>query len=37
MARTFERQVVGVHVRVGLLNHFTALGTPNTVVAPAVA
>ena len=37
MAQTFERQVVEVHVRVGLLNRFTALGTPNTVVAPAVA
>jgi hypothetical protein len=37
MARTFERQVVEVHVRVGLLNRFTALGTPNTVVVPAVA
>ena len=37
MARTFERQVVEVHVRVGLLDRFMALGTPNTVVVPTVA
>lgn len=31
MARTFERQVVELHVRVALLNRFTQLGRPNTV------
>jgi len=32
MARTFERQVVELHVRVAILNRFTQLGTPKTVV-----
>jgi hypothetical protein len=31
MARTFERQVVELQVRAGLLNRFTQLGGPNTV------
>ena len=31
MARTFERQVVELQVRVALLNRFTQLGTPVTV------
>jgi len=31
MARTFERQVVELHVRVALLNRFTQLGCPVTV------
>lgn len=30
MARTFERQVVELHVRVVLLNRFTLLGRPMT-------
>ena len=32
MARTFERQVVELHVRVSLLNRFSQLGRPKTVV-----
>ena len=31
MARTFERQVVELHVRVALLNRFSQLGRPQTV------
>lgn len=31
MARTFERQVVELHIRVALLNRFSQLGNPNTV------
>jgi hypothetical protein len=31
MARTFERQVVELHVRVALLNRFSQLGRPATV------
>ena len=31
MARTFERQVTELHVRVALLNRFTQLGRPTTV------
>ena len=31
MARTFERQVVELQVRVALLNRFTQLGRPVTV------
>ena len=30
MARTFERPVVKLHVRVALLNRFTQLGRPTT-------
>jgi hypothetical protein len=30
-ARTFERQVSEIHIRVALLNRFTHLGTPQTV------
>jgi hypothetical protein len=30
-AKTFERQVTEVHIRVALLNRFTHLGTPRTV------
>ena len=37
MARTFERQVTELHVRVALLNRFTQLGRPATVPVPAVA
>lgn len=37
MARTFERQVVELHIRVPLLNRFSQLGRPQTVVAAAVA
>jgi hypothetical protein len=37
MARTFERQVTELHVRVALLNRFTQLGRPSTVVVPAMA
>jgi hypothetical protein len=35
MARTFERQVVKLHV--ALLNRFTQLGRPTTVPVPAIA
>ena len=31
MARTLERRVVELHVRVASLNRFTQLGRPNTV------
>lgn len=37
MARTFECQVTELHVRVALLNRFTQLGRPATVLASAVA
>jgi hypothetical protein len=37
MARTFERQVVELHVRVALLNRFTQIGHPTTVAVPAMA
>ena len=37
MARTFERQVVELHVRVALLNRFTQLGCPTTVPVASVA
>jgi hypothetical protein len=37
MARTFERQVVELHVRVALLNRFTQLGRPTTVPVVAMA
>ena len=37
MARTFERQVVELHVRVALLNRFTQLGRPSTVPVGAMA
>jgi hypothetical protein len=37
MARTFERQVAQVHVRVALLNRFTQLGRPATVPVVAMA
>lgn len=36
-ARTFERQVVELHVRVALLNRFTQLGRPTTVPVLAMA
>ena len=32
MARTFERQVVELNIRASILNQFTELGTPQTVV-----
>ena len=35
MVRTFERQVVALHVRVAPLNRFTQFGHPTTV--PVVA
>jgi len=31
MARTFERQVTELNIRVGLLNRFTLFGLPVTV------
>ena len=31
MARTFERQVVELHIRAALLNRFSQLGRPVTV------
>jgi len=37
MARTFERQVAELHVRVALLNRFTQLGRPTTVPVAAMA
>ena len=37
MARTFERQVVELHVRVALLNRFTQLESPTTVPMLAMA
>ena len=37
MARTFERQVVELHVRVALLNRLTQLGRPTTVPVVAMA
>ncbi len=37
MARTFERQVVELHVRVALLNRFTQLGRPTTVPVACMA
>lgn len=37
MARTFERQVVELHVRVALLNRFSQLGRPTTVPVAAMA
>ncbi len=37
MARTFERQVAELHVRVALLNRFTQLGRPATVPVATVA
>lgn len=36
-ARTFERQVVELHVRVALLNRFSQIGRPQTVPVSAVA
>jgi hypothetical protein len=37
MARTFERHVVELHVRVALLNRFTQLGRPTTLSVAATA
>jgi hypothetical protein len=37
IARTFERQVVALHVRVALLHRFTQLGRPTTVSVAAMA
>jgi hypothetical protein len=37
MVRTFERQVVELHVRVARLNRFTQLGRPTTVPVAATA
>ena len=36
-ARTFERQVVELHVRVAVLNRFSQIGRPQTVPVGAVA
>ncbi|MEN9892770.1 MAG: hypothetical protein RLY78_3065 [Pseudomonadota bacterium] len=36
-ARTFERQVVALHVRLAVLNRFSQLGRPQTVRVGAVA
>ncbi len=35
--RTFERQVVELHVRVALLNRFSQTGRPQTVSVTTVA
>ena len=37
MARTFDRQVVELHIRVALLNRFSQLGRPQTAPVVAVA
>jgi len=37
MARTFERQVVELHVRVALLNRFSQLGRSDSVAVAVVA
>jgi hypothetical protein len=37
MARTFERQVVELHVRVALFNRFTQLGSRTAVPMDAMA
>ena len=37
MARTFEHQVVELHLRVALLSRLSQLGRPKTVAAAAVA
>ena len=37
MARTFERHVTELHVRVAQLNRFTQLGRPTTVCVTAMA
>lgn len=37
VARSFERQVVELHVRVALLNRFSLLGWPQTIATTAVA
>jgi hypothetical protein len=37
MARTFEHQVVELHVRAALLNRFTQFGCPTTVLVAAMA
>ncbi|GKS97519.1 hypothetical protein AVAK2825_23310 [Acidovorax sp. SUPP2825] len=37
IARTFDRQVVELHVRVALLNRFSQIGRPHTVSVIAVA
>ena len=37
VARTFERQVVEPQIRVALLNRFSQLGRPQTVVAATMA
>lgn len=34
MARDFDRQVAELQVRAAILNRFTRLGAPNTVVMP---
>lgn len=36
-ARTFERQVVELQVRVALLNQFSQIGRPQTMPVAAVA
>ena len=36
-ARTFDRQVVELHVRVALLNRFSQIGQPQTVAVAASA
>ncbi len=37
MARTFDRQVVQLHIRVALLNRLSQLGRPQTAPVAAVA
>lgn len=36
-ARTFDRQVVALHIRVALPNRFTQMGSPQTVPVVTVA
>ena len=36
-ARTFDRQVVELHIRVALLSRFSQIGRPQTVPVAAVA
>ncbi|RAR70731.1 hypothetical protein AX018_109510, partial [Paracidovorax anthurii] len=35
--RTFEHQVVELHVRVAVLNRFSQIGRPQTVLVAAMA
>ena len=37
MSRTFERQVTELHIRAAILNKFTELGRPQTLVVGIAA